>query len=724
MKSQIDNQNNDEIIDLRYLFVLILKNWYVFFACIFLSLLAGFFYLKVAKPEYLVDALLRVESGRPQADTLLADLSGFNVESPVQAEVEILKSRMILGKVAQQLNLDKLLKKEKSSFISSAKNEIFYSPDKVEYRKGSSHLSILLFETTKGFEDVSLRLTVKGDKYQVSVKNQGEYKVLGIAKPDQENIFNNESEHIKLNISFSGITNDDQFTLKKLGPKSAAGRISRNLAASEKGKRTGILEVKYQGDDKQLITDTLNRVLDVYIKENILRLSAQKKQTLGFLEEQLPKLKKDLNRVENKFNRFRKANNTVDVNKESQLLLEKSVKLETKRSELIQKKSALKSRFTDEYPLIEQINEQLKSLAKEQKGIEKRLTNLPDIQKSYFQLYRDVEVKSQLYTNLLNSYQQLKIANAGEVGNVRLIDKAVKPLSPIKPKKKLIMVLFLLLGTALASIIVLLKNLFNSGIKDSRVIENQTGLPILANIPRSTTQKGFFKNLNRKKHLHNLLFKVDSQDMAIEALRSLRTSLYFSLKSAKNNIIMVTGASPNIGKSFVSSNFAAVLASTGKRVVLIDGDLRRGHIHKYYGVNNDTGLSGYLLKQVDSISIRDTIVQNMSLISRGKNPDNPSEVLMSDRFTQLLETLSEENDYVIIDSPPTLAVADSAIIGSLAGTTLVLARYGISKLEEIQLTVDRLNTAGCNVTGLIFNDVQREAGNTYGYQYGYNYKSK
>ncbi len=210
--------------------------------------------------------------------------------------------------------------------------------------------------------------------------------------------------------------------------------------------------------------------------------------------------------------------------------------------------------------------------------------------------------------------------------------------------------------------------------------------------------------------------------MAIEALRSLRTAMLFSTHNVKNNVIMVTGASPAIGKSFISANFAAVLAETGKKVVVIDGDMRRGYLHKYYRQDNTNGLSEHLTTN-ESIVIKETAITGLDLISRGESPPNPANLLMSDKFQELIDNLSASHDYVLIDSPPVLAVTDSNIIGSIAGSTLVVARYDESNTKEVKLAVDKLRASHANVIGMVFNGVRKEVGRYYDYQYGYNYKS-
>lgn len=728
------NQNQqiaeDDVIDLKELFFSLLQHWYIILVAMLVTLLLALVYLKRTLPVYSANAMLQVESKSASSDLLLGDLAGFDGKSEVQTEIEIIKSRMILGEVAKNLNLDigfslanqnafsKFFKK-KALAISNDDMGVYFNRD-----EDTDTLHISQFKVSDSLVDKRFKLTVvDNENYHLALLKDD--AVLQTFKGVNGKVLDASADvgAVVLKLVYDGLA-DYEFYLQKNGELIATSRAGGGLSASEKGKRTGILELTYQGVDKQKITDTLNEVVDIYVAKNLAKKTAEKEKTLEFLDEQLPQIKADLELAESKFNAFRNKNDTVDVTKEAQLLLEQSVQLGRTKLELEQKRAELSARFTDEYPLLKQVDLQLNTLKKKMGEVSGRLKSLPGIQQEYLKLYRDVEINTQLYTNLLNNFQKLKIAKSGEIGNVRVIDKAVKPIKPIKPKKMLVLLLSLVLGGMLGVGLVLLKKLLSSGVKNASHIETQTGLPVLANIPRSEIQRGFFKNLDRKKRLHNLLYVEEPEDMAIEALRSLRTSLHFSLKSAKNNIIMITGPSPGIGKSFISANFAAVLASAGKNVVIIDGDLRRGHIHKYYGQKNQQGLAGYILGENTDTPVRQSMVKHLSFIPRGKSPSNPAEILMSERFQNLLKSLAADNDFVIIDSPPTLAVTDSSVIGGMAGSALVVARYGVSDLKEIQLTVDRLKAGGSNVVGFVFNDVQKEAGNTYGYQYGYGYKSE
>ena len=297
-------------------------------------------------------------------------------------------------------------------------------------------------------------------------------------------------------------------------------------------------------------------------------------------------------------------------------------------------------------------------------------------------------------------------------------------VKPIKPKKLITLVLAIFVGGFLGTLLALLRNMLRSGIKDSNQIENELDLPVYATVPRSPVQESRIKILKKKKNIPILAVK-NSDDIAIESLRSMRTAIHFALSSAKNNIIMVSGPAPEVGKSFISTNLATILAQSQKRVLIIDADLRRGYLHKYFNQQAQPGLADYLNGQTDlSQVIKATEVSGLDVIARGKSPANPSELLSTTQFSAMLNQLSEQYDHILIDTPPILAVTDGIIISQHAGVNLVIARYAKTQMKELELTINRFEQAGVKVNGIILNDIQRSsAGYGYGYNYSYAYKA-
>ncbi|MBU0307341.1 polysaccharide biosynthesis tyrosine autokinase [Acinetobacter baumannii] len=712
------NTNTEDTIDLKELFFSLIAQWKLIALCVILSVVCALLYLRVTPDTYSVDALVQVEDSKGASAALLGDLSQMiEQKSPAQAEIEILKSRLVLGSVIKDLHLNIQVSSTENTLthrlLSDADYKTEYTTKSVIFKDGLKSFDIRQFEIPAYYLDKNLLLDF--DKQSLRLTDPVTEEVILTVPLNQVNHVAGPHGLWKVAI-FTKDQFDATYNIKSLSLPIAVNAISANYAVAERGKLTGVLGLNYQGQDKEHITKVLNAILATYSAQNIERRSAESAQTLKFLDEQLPDLKKQLDDAERQFNKFRQQYNTVDVTKESELYLTQSITLETKKAELEQKQAEMAAKYTAEHPAMREINGQLAAINKQIGELNSTLKQLPDVQRQYLQLYREVEVKTQLYTALLNSYQQLRIAKAGEIGNVRIVDTAVEPVEPIKPKKLLVLILSVFVGGFIGALIALLRNMLRTGIKDSGQIENEMDLPVYATVPRSPIQESRIKILKKKKSIPILAVK-NSDDIAIESLRSIRTAIHFALANAKNNIIMIAGPSPEVGKSFISTNLATIFAQGNKRVLLIDADMRRGYMHKYFDVDVKPGLSELLSGQADLQKVlHKTQVANLDVITRGKSPTNPSEILSSNQFKELLEQLQSQYDHIIIDAPPVLAVTDGIIISQYTGVNLIVARYAKSQMKELELTVNRFEQAGVKVNGFILNDIQRASA---GYGYGY-----
>ena len=715
--------NTEDTIDLKELFFSLIAQWKMITLCVLFSIICALLYLRTTPDTYAVDALVQVEDSKGASAALLGDLSSMiEQKSPAQAEIEILKSRLVLGSAIDHLNLDIRVSGTEDNFwnrlVAKHEYDSEYSSQSVLFKDNQKSFDIRQFDIPQYFQDKNLILKFAQGKYSLTDAATGQ--VVFSAPLNQVSQLQSEFGLWKVAI-FSQDSFNAAYNIQKQSLPAAMKSLTANYSVAEKGKLTGVLGLNYQGSDKQHITQVLNAILAAYSQQNIERRSAETAQTLKFLEEQLPELRQQLDVAEREFNRFRQQFNTVDVTKESELYLTQSITLETQKAQLEQQVAEAAAKYTNEHPVMQQMNAQLGAINKRIAELDGTLKRLPELQRQYLQLFREVEVKQQLYTGLLNSYQQLRIAKAGEIGNVRIVDTAVEPIASIAPKKLQILILSVFLGGFLGTLLALLRNMLRSGIKDSNQIENELDLPVYATVPHSPVQESHIKTL--KKNLPILAVK-HSDDIAIESLRSMRTAIHFALSSAKNNIIMISGPAPELGKSFITINLATILAQSDKRVLLIDADLRRSYMHKYFNYDPKPGLTEYLNGQQELGNIvRSTEVENLSVISRGKSPTNPSELLSTQKFADMLTHLSSQFDHILIDTPPVLAVTDGIIISQYAGVNLVVALYAKTQMKELELTVNRFEQAGVKVNGFILNDIQRTAGSGYGYNYAYAYKA-
>ncbi|WP_151791632.1 polysaccharide biosynthesis tyrosine autokinase [Acinetobacter soli] len=720
-----NSKTHDDTIDLKELFFSLLAQWKLIAVCVLLSLIVAIIYLRVTSSIYATDALIQVEDSKSAASKALlgelGDIAAGGQQSPADAEIEILKSRLVLGNVIQNLNLNILVKDTEDTVInrlfSMNKPILEYSHKELEYKDKNHSFFIQTLDVPPNYLDkgLTLKFISNSAKYTLSYKD----KVVFEGLLNKENILNSAKGTWKVQIN-SSAPFEQEFVVNRLALPTAVKFITQNLSVAEKGKLTGVIGLTYQGEDPEHITQVLNNILTVYHAQNIERKSLEAQQTLSFLDKQLPELKKQLEESERKFNKFREQYNTVDVTQESELLLKQNVALDTTKIELKQKQAELAAKYTNDHPLMAEINAQLDAVNRKTEELNATLKKLPELQRLYLQLYRDVKVNTELYTNLLNNYQQLKVANAGEIGNVRIVDTAIEPVKPIKPRKLITLLLSMIVGGFIGVLIALTRKMLRTGIKDSAQIENELDLPVYATVPRSPIQESRIKLLKKKKTIPILSIK-NSDDIAIESLRSMRTAIHFALANAKNNLIMIAGPAPAVGKSFISVNLATILAQSNKRVLLIDADLRRGYLNKYFNVEIKPGLSEYLSDEASFESIiHHSEVAGLDMITRGKSPANPSEMLGSAKFKAFLDEIMPLYDHILIDTPPVLAVTDGIIISQYAGVNLIIARHNKTQMKELELTVSRFEQAGVKVNGFILNDIEKSSGG-YGYNYAYSY---
>jgi tyrosine-protein kinase Etk/Wzc len=535
---------------------------------------------------------------------------------------------------------------------------------------------------------------------------------------------NEEEGEFNLFLSLLKARPGTAFTILRKSHLDTIDDIKEKFSVAEKGKLTGILDLKIESESPFFAMKILNEIANIYVQMNVEQKSAEAQNTLEFLDKQLPMIKNQLEAATTALNEYRLQKGSVDLSIETQGVLEGVVEKRTQITLLQQKRDELRRGFTSSHPTVVAIDKQINRLEVQMKSDNKKITELPETQQVILRLSRDVQVNSELYTTLLNHLQTIKVAKAGTVGDVRVIDHAVIPELPIRPKKVLIVAISMILGLLLGTVLALVRKALSRGVEDPDIIEKHLNVPVYATVPHSNIQK----KLSVRKGKNNaeefsVLAVEDIEDIAIESLRSLRTTLHFAFLEAKNNIIMITGPSPGIGKSFISTNLAFVLANTGKKILLIDGDLRKGYINKTLGLKRENGLSDLISNNIsieEAIRTIETTEGSIDFIPTGDFPPNPSELLLHERFDSLLEHLSDQYDQIIIDSPPILAVTDSCIIGRLASVTLMVVKAGVHPLRELEQSVKRLKQNDVNIKGIVFNDLSASA-SAYGYG-GYVYQ--
>jgi len=724
----VQDDNNEEI-DLLGLFGTLIDHRWLIAVITGAFMVVGVAYAILATPIYQANALLQVE---PKKNDLLgfSDVSSMlGKESPSATEIELIKSRTVIGKTVDNLKLDIVVEPNYFPIIGEFVARRFKNkhPNSVasptfgmsRFHWGGESLKVFQLELPKSLIGKELTLTV-GENGNFTLQDE-DGNTLASSKVGQ--VF--DQAGVKVQIEDMRANPGARFTIIRNSRLTSILDYQEVLDVVERGKESGIIGLALESADASQAVKILNKIAEFYVQQNIQRTSAEAAQSLEFLREQLPQVRKDLEKAGNALNEYQIRSKSVDISLETKAILDQIVALDTSISELKLQQAEMDRKFTRQHPAYRALLNQIAELSEKQKGLASKVEGLPATQQELLSLTRDVEVGTAIYTQLLNKSQELDVMRAGTVGNVRLIDTAdVNIDKPVKPRKIFIVIFATLLGGILSIALVLVRKVLNRGVESPDAIE-QLGLPVYASIPFSALQKAeeekFVRPGGRSNNASSLLAVSHPTDLAVEALRSLRTSLHFAMLEVKNNRLMISGPSPKVGKTFVSANLAAVIAQAGQRVLLIDVDMRKGYLHKILEVSDNNGLSDILAKRCDVKSaIHKTCVDGFDFVSRGKIPPNPSELLMHSNFTDLLEQVSDLYDLVILDTPPILAVTDAAIVGRQSGTSLIVTRFGLNPAREIHLTVNRFAQNGIDIKGAIFNGVEKRASAKYGYNtYGY-----
>ncbi|NDR65547.1 polysaccharide biosynthesis tyrosine autokinase [Klebsiella pneumoniae] len=668
-------------------------------------------YALFATPIYQADALVQVE--QKQANAILSNLSQMLPDSQPQSapEIALLQSRMILGKTVDDLNLQTRVKQDYFPIFGRGWARLTgEKPSEIDISR--------LYLPVTDDDSPEIKLIVKDDMHYT-------------LKSDSFSIDGKVGELVdakNISIKVDSITapKGTTFSVSYVSKLKAISDLQDILTVADQGKDTGILTLSLTGDNPKLIEKIIDSITNNYLAQNISRQAAQDEKSLDFLNRQLPQVRGELDAAEDKLNLFRRQNDSVDLSLEAKSVLDQIVNVDNQLNELTFRESEISQLYTKEHPTYKALMEKRKTLQDEKAKLNKRVTAMPETQQEILRLSRDVESGRAVYMQLLNRQQELNIAKSSAIGNVRIIDNAVTEPKPIKPKKIIIVLLGIILGGGVSVAIVILQVFLRRGIESPEQLE-ELGVNVYASIPVSETfSKKTSQSFKRNKikgvneYRDGLLAIENPADLAIEAIRGLRTSLHFAMMEARNNILMISGASPNAGKTFVSTNLSAIIAQSNKKVLFIDADLRKGYTHKLFEVSNDNGLSDLLAGKTDiAKAIKKLPAAGFDFISRGNIPPNPAELLMHERFGKLLEWANNEYDLVVIDTPPILAVTDAAIIGNYSGTTLLVARFEMNTPKEIEVSVKRFEQSGVKVKGCIMNGVVKKASSYYSYGYSY-----
>lgn len=733
--SSLGTPDDEEFNFGHYLEVLVANKWLIALVTL-VVFLGGVVYAFLQRPVYESNMVIQVEDTGTGGKGILSEAGGLlDVKTPGSAEMEIIRSRLIAGKAVDAIKL----------YIEASPRYVPYVGGWMARRaSGLSDPGFLGFGGyVSGTEQIAVSqfevpAEMEGTMFTITASGGGQY---ALSSPRLEPALNGSVGvplqaktplgPIELTVSQLDGKAGAEFNLRRIPKLPTILALQNGLSLSERVKASGIINVGLQDIDPNRAAQVLNAVGAQYVQQNVERKAAEAQKSLAFLDEQLPQFKRQMEAAEETYNRYRNQKGTVAFSEEATLILGQAVDRQGKLLEAQQRRRELEARFTSSHPLVQTLDAQIAALRADMSGIQTRIKGLPAVQQEAVRMERDVKVTTELYQSLLNNSMQLRLVKEGKVGNVRVLDEAVPPMIPIKPNRNVIMAAALALGLFLGVVAAFVRNAFiEQRIRDPHEVEADIGLPVFSTIPMSPAQEAIAARRLSGATGVRLLTVEKADDPAVESLRSLRTAMQFAMLESPNNRVLITGPTPGVGKSFVAANFAALMAAAGRRTLLIDADLRRGHTHQYFGLQRHGGLSELI---AGSLTVQQTVhrqvVPSLDFLATGQLPPNPAELLVSDSFKSILEKLSDQYDLVVVDAPPVLVAADTSTMATHVGTVLLVARADQSTMGELRESTRRLAMGGKAATGVLLNGLNVKRRPYAGYKYGryrytnYNYES-
>lgn len=709
-----------------YIAIVYDSRWLILGIALVVTLVGGA-YAILSNPVYVANLLIHVEEdGRPNgAKNILDEIaSTFDVKSTATSEMELLRSRLVVLRAVDKLRLYIDIRPKYfpviGAMIAERSDELstpgFFG--RGGYVWGAEKISVAVFNVPDVLMNRRFVLTADGKNQYRLMESIGGKEWRGqVGKPL---LVSTETGNIELQVDQIIANPGAQFFLQRAPRLGITEAIQKNLTITEQGRQSGVISVTLKGENPRLLSDTLNAIGREYLLQNQARKTEEAEKSLSFLETQMPDLKRTLEQSEAKYNQFRASHGTIDLSEEGKISLQQLAAARSKRLELAQRKMELQTRFTLEHPIVDGINTQIKEMDGEIATISAHIKKLPMLEQELLALNRDIKVNTDLYTALLNTAQQLRLVTVGKVSNVRLIDASMVPEKPSR-EPSVIVKISVFMGLLLGLVSAFVKKAISGTIDYPEEIERIFSVPVYATIPHSKYLKKLYASGGSQSARLPLLINVSSADAAIESLRSFSNALNFSMTHANNNVVLMTGATPGVGKSFVSVNLSAIAATSGKRVLLVDADLRNGHLHKYFNVERQGGLAEYIAGtlSVDKILHRG-VMPTLDFISTGNLPSSPSDLLLRPCFGELIQSLSPNYDLILVDSTPILAFPDALLIGAYAGAIYILTRAGVTTADEVRESINRLRQSGLAPKGVLLNDMEPRPGQ-YGYGYGANY---
>jgi tyrosine-protein kinase Etk/Wzc len=713
-------------------------------------------YLFVATPIYDADVLVRVDPPEPNALGIAsqAPVSAPPAPSP-EEEMAVMASRSVLDPVIARYHFDITITPRSVPLLGALASK-FATPGQPaapwlglrSFAWGGEQVQVQSLEVPHSLEEKNLKLVALEDGGYALYGPGGDQVLSG-----KVGVRASASNGVSILVSQLVARPGTQFDVKHWNMIDTIKRFTNVLKISNKAKDTGLVAITYSDKDPAKAAEVANALSQQYIATAVTARQLNDSTTLAFIEKELPRLRADLANAEQALSDYQKSSESLQPTSEAQAYLQGGIDFDRQIANLQIQRTQLLERYTPDSRWVANIDAQLKQIESAKHAFDARFAGMPASQRKSVDLTRDAKVAETIYLGMMQKAEELSVRRASTTGGAHIVDSAVVPFRPVKPEALLVLPGGVTLGLVCGACFVFFRRHVMTGVTDPTYVERTLSVPMMGEVLLSPQQARLggevFEAVRRAPAfsragpphryaratapgataarvrcdgVSKVLAHREPDDPSIEALRYVRTVLSRDLAHAQNNVVMVTGPTPAAGKSFIAANLAVLYAEAGLRVLLIDADMRSGHLAYGFGQANSGGLSEVLTGGLDPhVAVRETGIKGLALMSRGSYSyaGNPAALLMKPAFSQMLQRFSDEFDLVVVDTPPFLAVADASIVASKAGSTVLVLRSGLQSEAEIAETVKKLERSEARIAGAVFNGVPlRRSTRYYGYGYG------
>lgn len=721
--------------DAREYLRLLLKHKLGLFLSVLLGVLLAWLYLISSTPVYQANTLLQLKDSFEIDGTRQVN---FN-DPGVKEEANILNSRAVLTPVVQRFTLQRQVEPRRVPVLADVALRLpiiqswlaGFGPLS-HYAWGEDTVEISKLEVPARWEDDTLLLKVL-DEQHYSLSKDGTMLVERAAIGQQIRIELAQLSPMRILVTGINARPGVEFDVIQLSEQESIGSLQQSMLTETSDAKSRMITVLLNGEDPTETAEILDAITEEYVAIKLGTENADTTKELNFYQESLPGLKLELENAAAALEHARTTSGSVDQEMQRASLLRQIERLEIEKNDLDIDMRELQERYSNLHPSLRKLEKELKPIRTKLGQLNAKLNAIPKVERNLKELEEEEKRARDLYNDMNEKLQKLQLEHNASIASVTVLDRAVVPKKPVSPKPLIALVGGVVGVLFLYMLWLTLRSALSTVINDQESLERASGLPVFINIPRSSAQKRLASNvaLNPRRLLPgsvdaeadeeaasaNILAVQRPDDYSVENMRGLRLMLEDVMESAPNNVMMICSPLPNMGKSFVSANLAALVAQSGKRVLLIDADYLRGQLHKAFGLSMGPGLPEVVQGKSElKETVKATSVPNLYCIPRGFMSTGTTRQVPGDKeFNAFLQVVAPRFDMVIIDTPPILSVSTAATLGKHAGSSFMVVKEGEIKEPQLNEALRRLSFSGVRVNGCLLNSSSQPTPSHYAY---------